>query len=191
MTSSGVVPNVPILSVDVNQRRKYRCNFLGTVYPHSSRVELQSVIRQYKLDDICFVKTRETWKPGESAESANDFHFALANSDLTLNPVGMNTECYRIYEACSYGSVPVIEDVVTPGNCRLDTMSPLHLLKKYKAPFIYIKEWQELPKILENEKQLTHKEIVERRQKILFWYKSFKEALRDQFVDTLQAVCSV
>lgn len=184
-------PNVPILSVDVNQRRKYRCNFLGTVYPHSSRVELQSVIRQYKLDDICFVKTRETWKPGESAESANDFHFALANSDLTLNPVGMNTECYRIYEACSYGSVPVIEDVVTPGNCRLDTMSPLHLLKKYKAPFIYIKEWQELPKILENEKQLTHKEIVERRQKILFWYKSFKEALRDQFVDILQAVCSV
>ncbi|XP_068725802.1 ribitol-5-phosphate xylosyltransferase 1-like [Montipora capricornis] len=183
-------PNVPIRSIDINQPRKYRCNFLGTVYPNSSRVQLKNVIKHFKLDEVCFVKTREVWLPGESSKSTNDFHYALANSDLTLNPVGMNTECYRMYEACSYGSVPVIEDVVTPGKCRKDGMSPLHLLKKYKAPFIYIKDWRELPRIIENEKQLTHTEIVERRQRILFWYKFFKEALRDKFVDVIKKTFS-
>lgn len=180
-------PNVLFLSVDAQKQRKFRCNFLGTVYPNSSRVVLQAVIKQFRLDDVCFVKTRDSWVPGESPESANDFRYALANSDLTLNPVGVNTECYRIYEACSYGSVPVIEDVVTPGKCRNDNeMSPLHLLKTFKAPFIYIKDWRELPRIIENEKRLSHQEIVERRQKILTWYKTFKESLRDRFVDVIQ-----
>ena len=180
-------PNIPFLSVDVQNRRKFRCNFLGTVYPNSSRVVLQTVIQQFKLDDVCFVKMRDSWSPGETAESANDFRYALANSDLTLNPVGMNTECYRIYEACSYGSVPVIEDIVTPGECRRgDKMSPLHLLKAFNAPFIYVKDWKELPRIIENEIRLTHQEVVERRQKVLSWYKTFKEAMRDKFVDVIQ-----
>ncbi|PFX30149.1 Transmembrane protein 5 [Stylophora pistillata] len=150
-------PNVPILSIDVQ-----------------------------KPQDVCFIKTRGTWSPGESSKSANDYHYALANSDLTLNPVGMNTECYRIYEACSYGSVPVIEDVVTPGNCRKGEKSPLHLLKASKAPFIYVKDWNDLPMIIENEKHLTHGEVVERRKKVLLWYKTFKESMRDNFVETLQ-----
>ena len=180
-------PNVHFLSVDAHKHRKFRCNFLGTVYPKSSRVVLQSVIKQFKLDDVCFVKTRDSWVPEESSESANDFRYTLANSDLTLNPVGVNTECYRIYEACSYGSVPVIEDVITPGQCKSDhKMSPLHLLKTFKAPFIYIKDWRELPRIIENEMRLTHEEIVKRRQKLLSWYNSFKEALRDKFVDVIQ-----
>lgn len=179
-------PNVHFQSVDVQKRRQFRCNFLGTVYPNSSRVALQTVINHFKLDDVCFIKTRDSWSPGESSESANDFRYALANSDLTLNPVGMNTECYRIYEACSYGSVPVIEDVVTPGKCRKGTdMSPLYLLKAFKAPFIYVKDWKELPRIIENEMRLTHQEVVERRQKVLSWYKSFKEAIRDKFVDVI------
>lgn len=181
-------PNVQFLSVDVQQRRKFRCNFLGTVYPNSSRVVLQTIIKAFKLDDVCFIKTRDSWAPQESSESANDFRYALTNSDLTLNPVGMNTECYRIYEACSYGSVPVVEDVATPGKCRDDDkVSPLYLLKKFGAPFIYVKDWRELPRILENEKRLTHEQIVERRQKILSWYASFKEALRDKFVDVIRS----
>lgn len=180
-------PNVHPLSVDVQKRRKFRCNFLGTVYPNSSRVELQTIIKEFKLDDVCFVKTRGDWSPGESAESAKDFHYALANSDLTLNPVGMNTECYRIYEACSYGSVPVIEDIVTSGQCRRgDRMSPLNVLKAFNAPFIYVKDWRELPRMIENEMHLTHQEVVERRQKLLTWYKTFKEAVRDKFVDVVQ-----
>ena len=180
-------PNVPFLSVDVAKRRKYRCNFLGTIYPNSSRIILKSVLDKYKLHDMCFVKTRSNWLPEESPESANDFRYALENSDLTLSPVGVNTECYRIYEACSYGSVPVIEDVVTPGRCRrAGEGSPLHLLKTYQAPFIYVKDWKELPRIIEKEMQLTHLEIVERRRKILTWYRHFKEAIRDKLIDVLQ-----
>ena len=174
------------MSVDAQKRRKFKCNFLGTVYPNSSRMVLQRVINQFGLDNVCFVKTRDSWAPAETAESANDFRYALANSDLTLNPVGMNTECYRIYEACSYGSVPVIEDVVTPGRCKKDTMSPLNLLKTFKAPFIYLKDWRDLPKIIENEMRLSHEEIVNRRLKILSWYKTFKDTLRDKFVDVIQ-----
>lgn len=184
-------PNVPFLSVDVQKRRKFRCNFLGTVYPNSSRVVLLNVIKKFNRDNVCFLKTRDEWAPGESSESSNNFRYALANSDLTLNPVGMNTECYRIYEACSYGSVPVIEDVVTPGKCRTDNnMSPLYLLKTFKAPFIYIRDWRELPQIIENEKRLTHDEIVERRRKVLSWYKSFKDSLRDMFVDVIKNMFS-
>ena len=179
-------PNVYFMSVDAQKRRKFRCNFLGTLYPNSSRMVLQRVINQFGLDNVCFVKTRDSWTPAETAESANDFRYALANSDLTLNPVGMNTECYRIYEACSYGSVPVIEDVVTPGRCKKDTMSPLNLLKTFKAPFIYLKDWRDLPKIIENEMRLSHEEIVNRRLKILSWYKTFKDTLRDKFVDVIQ-----
>lgn len=179
-------PNVPFLSIDVQKPRKFKCNFLGTVYPNSSRVVLQTVIKKFNLEDECFMKTRDTWSPGESSESANDYHYALANSDLTLNPVGMNTECYRIYEACSYGSVPVIEDVVTAGHCRKGNESPLQLLKKFKAPFIYVKDWNELPVIIEKEKNLTHNDVVQRRKKVLLWYKMFKETMRDKFVETIQ-----
>lgn len=47
------------------------------------------------------------------------YQYALSLSDLTLNPVGMNTECYRIYEAMAHGSVPVVEDKTTPGLCQV------------------------------------------------------------------------
>ena len=98
----------------------------------------------------------------------------------------MNTECYRIYEACSYGSVPVIEDVVTAGHCWKGNESPLQLLKKFKAPFIYVKDWNELPIIIAKEKNLTHNDVVKRRKKVLLWYKMFKETMRDKFVENIQ-----
>ncbi|RMC10006.1 hypothetical protein DUI87_12799 [Hirundo rustica rustica] len=53
-----------------------------------------------------------TWQPQETNASFKNYQDALLQSDLTLCPVGINTECYRIYEACSYGSLPVIEDLV-------------------------------------------------------------------------------
>ena len=65
-------------------------------------------------------------------------------------------------------------------------MSPLNLLKTFKAPFIYLKDWRDLPKIIENEMRLSHEEIVNRRLKILSWYKTFKDTLRDKFVDVIQ-----
>ena len=112
----------------------------------------------------------------------------LQQSDLTLNPVGMNTECYRIYEAVSYGSIPVIEDVMTAGNCgsaSLSSQYPLRLLKEMDAPFIFIKDWSELTSILEKEKTLRHSDRVKRRRNILLWYESFKSKMREKFIKVL------
>lgn len=176
-------PNIMPLTVEVEQRRKYRCNFLGTIYKHSSREVLKKVLDSYELYEECFVKYRQNWLPNENMETSRQYHYALANSDLTLCPVGINTECYRIYEACSYGSVPVIEDVLTPGKCGKD--GPLHLMKKYKAPFIFIQSWTELPKILEKEKEMSDYELADRRKMIISWYTKFKEQMRLHFVHTL------
>jgi len=41
----------------------------------------------------------------------------LKSSDLTLCPVGLNSESYRIYEALSVGSLPVVEDRVVTDSC--------------------------------------------------------------------------
>jgi len=38
---------------------------------------------------------------------------------------------------------------------------------------------------------LTHKEVVERRKRLLTWYKAFKEAVRDKFVDVIQNKFSI
>lgn len=179
-------PNVPMLSVDTEKPRKYRCNFLGTVYHPSSRETLVEVVNQHQLHNECYIKARNEWLPQETAESMQEFHDALRESDLTLCPVGVNTECYRIYEACSFGSVPVIEDVMTPGECS----SPLSLLKTYRAPFIFIKNWNELPAILKKEKLLTQKELSKRRKTILKWYRDFKLKVRDKFVDIIEETFS-
>lgn len=176
-------PLIMPLSVNVQQRRKYRCNFLGTVHSGSSRELLKKVIDSWDFYKDCFVKYRKTWLPNENKETSRQYHYALANSDLTLCPVGFNTECYRIYEACSYGSVPVVEDVATPGQCNKD--SPLALLKKYKAPFIFVKNWTELPRVLERERHMSDAELADRRRMIISWYTKFKEQMRLHFVNTL------
>lgn len=179
-------PNIKPFKVEIEKPRKYVCNFLGTVYENSSRVLLRKIIEVHKLDQVCYVNYRDNWFPKESTESKAQYHNALANSDLTLCPVGINTECYRIYEACSYGSVPVIEDVMTPGNCGKEgDLSPLYILKKYKAPFIFIKNWAELPKVIESEKLMSQYELADRRKMIISWYKKFKDQLKIHFVQTL------
>lgn len=129
------------------------------------------------------------WQPQETNESFKNYQDALLQSDLTLCPVGINTECYRIYEACSYGSVPVIEDVMTLGDCRNSSMyhsAPLQLLKTMGAPFIFIKNWKELPAVLEKEKKMSLQEKIQRRKKLIEWYQNFKAWMRQKFINTLE-----
>lgn len=167
----------------ISKERRYVCNFLGTVYPNSSREALQRIFYKYKLYNICYLRLRETWQPNESKQTANEYYHALLHSDLTLSPVGINSECYRLYEACSYGSVPVVENIRTPGNC---SSTPLKLLKYYSAPFIYIKSWEELPAILEKEKQLPLEQKIQRRKNLLQWYWKFKRQLQQSFVTQIK-----
>lgn len=126
------------------------------------------------------------WLPQETTDSLRQYQIALAQSELTLCPVGFNTECYRIYEACSYGSVPVVEDVQTPGTCAAGSSAPLRLLKAAGAPFIFITDWKELPSILEREKAMSQEQKVDRRRRLLEWYASFRQQMKERFTEVIE-----
>ncbi|XP_048357147.1 ribitol-5-phosphate xylosyltransferase 1 [Sphaerodactylus townsendi] len=169
--------------------RLYQCTFLGTIYKNSSREILMEVLKQSGLDKICWISVREEWWPQETNESLRNYQDALLQSDLTLCPLGVNTECYRIYEACAFGSVPVVEDVMTPGSCGNSSVyyhAPLQLLKTMGAPFIFVKNWKELPSILEKDKNVTLQEKIQRRKKLMEWYQYFKGQMRHKFISTLE-----
>ncbi|XP_039198151.1 ribitol-5-phosphate xylosyltransferase 1 isoform X3 [Crotalus tigris] len=169
--------------------RPYQCNFLGTVYKNSSRKIVLEILMQSGLHKLCSVSAREQWTPQETNESLQIYQDALLESDLTLCPVGVNTECYRIYEACSFGSVPVVEDIMTPGNCGNSSVhhrAPLQLLKTLGAPFIFIKNWKELPAVLEKEQNMTLQQKIQRRKILMEWYQQFKAQMRQKFVSILE-----
>uniref|UniRef100_A0A6B2F9A2 Exostosin GT47 domain-containing protein n=1 Tax=Bothriechis nubestris TaxID=1766655 RepID=A0A6B2F9A2_9SAUR len=169
--------------------RPYQCNFLGTVYKNSSRKIVLEILMQSGLHKLCSVSAREQWTPQETNKSLRIYQAALLESDLTLCPVGVNTECYRIYEACSFGSVPVVEDVMTPGNCGNSSVhhrAPLQLLKTLGAPFIFIKNWKELPAVLEKEQNMTLQQKIQRRKILMEWYQQFKAQMRQKFVSILE-----
>ncbi|XP_032893987.1 ribitol-5-phosphate xylosyltransferase 1 isoform X3 [Amblyraja radiata] len=184
--------NFPIMDLNnlmLHSSRPYLCNFLGTVYKGSSRETLLDVLKQEKLGAMCLISVREQWLPQETNDSLKKYQDALLQSDLTLCPVGINTECYRIYEACACGSVPVIEDVMTPGQCGNSSVfqnAPLRLLKSMGAPFIFVTDWGELPAILEKEKAMSLQEKNQRRRIVIEWFKQFRTQLKKKFTDILE-----
>ncbi|XP_071438816.1 ribitol-5-phosphate xylosyltransferase 1-like [Hetaerina americana] len=182
-------PNLQEDEVDIHSSRPYLCNFLGTVYRNSSRETLLEVVKTNNLEDECFILGRQKWSPLETKFTLQRYISALHKSDLTLNPVGENTECYRLYESLSLGSTPVVEDVVTPGNCDHNlNVAPLRLLKDHGAPLIYIKNWSDLPGLLSEERQLTLDEKVQRRVTTILWYKHFKNTMKDFLIGVVSKV---
>ena len=184
-------PVVHASHIFLQDKRKYICNFLGTLYENSSRSQLMKIMTSNGLiKGPCFVHTRESWLPSETKDSSELYQNAMRDSDITLCPVGKNTECYRIYEAMSYGSVPVVEDILTPGSCgpagpNEFGMVPLRMLKRMNAPVIYIKSWKELPELIANERKLSFDYVIKRRTKLVHWYEKFKFHLRDYFIKQL------
>lgn len=176
-------PNLKLSHVNVEVSRQHVCSFVGTVYKNSSREVLHNIL---KKSGKCFVGSRDVWVPSETHESMSKYIKILSESDLALNPVGQNTECYRIYEALSLGTVPVVEDVVTPGNCDTQNNAPLRLLKEYKAPVIFIKNWNDLDLILKMENEMTLEKKVERRKKTITWYHEFKEKMKKRFIEAIK-----
>ncbi|KAM9073309.1 ribitol-5-phosphate xylosyltransferase 1 [Megaptera novaeangliae] len=185
--------NFPVVEANwsmLHNERPYLCNFIGTIYENSSRQALMNILKQDGNDKLCWVSAREQWQPQETNESLKNYQDALLQSDLTLCPAGVNTECYRIYEACSYGSVPVVEDVMTAGSCANSSVyhnAPLQLLKSMNAPFIFIKNWKELPAILEKEKTIILQEKIQRRKRLLQWYQYFKAELKMRFINIVES----
>jgi hypothetical protein len=179
-------PNIKAEKVDISSPRSHICNFLGTVYGNSSREILSQMIKSLDLQDTCIILERKRWLPLETEDSLKYYMDSLLQSDLTLCPVGRNTECYRIYEAMSLGSVPVVEDLRTDGNCDASASAPLRLLKQYGAPVTYMKNWYELPELLKKEAELTLEEKIERRTAIVNWYRSFKRNLSNHFIKVIK-----
>ncbi|KAL8613037.1 hypothetical protein ACOMHN_008806 [Nucella lapillus] len=193
-------PRVDSRQLALSEKRKYTCNFLGTVYSGSSRETLMHVLSNTSSSSpssvhsdsnrsSCLFTPRMEWLPKETDKTRGDYLKVVQQSDLTLSPVGQNTECYRIYEAMAYGSVPVIEDVMTPGECGPSPSSklyPLRLLKELGAPVIYIQDWKTLPQLLQKEGRLSHQEKVRRREQVVEWYDNFKTIMRDRLVRVLE-----
>ncbi|KAF6216314.1 hypothetical protein GE061_000655 [Apolygus lucorum] len=173
-------PVVKDVSVD-DSPRKHLCNFVGTVYKNSSRSRLKQLVEDGQFPFNCVSHVRLKWLANEPTESLQKYINILENSDFTLCPVGRNTECYRIYEALSFGSIPVIEDVRTDGQCS----SPLRLLKEYNAPFVYLDNWDLLSSSLGNLTD-TRGQVAKLRNQNILWYKSFKLWIRGKFIRVLE-----
>lgn len=176
-------PSLKAKHVNVEVARQHLCSFLGTVYKNSSREMLYNIL---KKSNKCFLAPRDTWVPVETYESMSRYIKKLTDSDLTLNPVGQNTECYRIYEALSLGTVPIVENVVTLGHCDNSNKAPLRLLKESNAPVIFIKNWNDLNAILETESKLSLEKKIERRKKVIKWYEDFKVKMKNRFVEVIK-----
>ncbi|XP_075219508.1 ribitol-5-phosphate xylosyltransferase 1-like [Lycorma delicatula] len=174
--------NIHKESINGTVKRPYICNFLGTIYTNSSRSKLLQIVNSVSALKKCPIVGRKTWVPSETEESLSRYIKIIEDSDLTLCPVGQNAESYRIYEALSLGSVPVVEDRATPGFC---DKTPFRLLKLYKPPFIFIKDWKELPNILKLELSMPQRLKKKRRTDVLNWYQNFKTEMRKIFLNVI------
>lgn len=179
--------------------RPYVCNFLGTVYPNTSREELVNVVEYLnnnsvkfigRNSNVCLVKGRSSWWPSETPQSLAMYVDSLRLSDLTLCPVGMNHESYRIWESISYGSIPVLEENLSHvkyprSSC--DQSTSYRLLKKYQAPVLFVANWtNELTSLITREAStVTHEEKIQRRTQLIDWYKQFKSIMRDELIDAI------
>ena len=179
-------PNPDMTKVNLEVIRPYICNLVATIYSGSSRQELLNVLEQnYK--NVCIIKTRNEWQPKETSDSLQFYVEALRLSDLTLSPIGMNHECYRIFEAMAYGSVPVVEENlnhVKKSSC--DTTNVYRLLKANDAPVIYVHNWtKQLPDILDIELNLSQEYKIQRRLQIIKFYSKFKTNIKNDFLTVI------
>nr|XP_002130888.1 ribitol-5-phosphate xylosyltransferase 1 isoform X1 [Ciona intestinalis] len=178
-------PSVKSETLDIEKERSYICNFIGTVYANSSRETLKSETGFMKNGSKCIFKYRESWLTEESAKSSVTYQHALLNSDLTLSPVGKNSECYRTYEALEYGSIPVIENQVQPNSCEGTKLAPYSLLKQHSAPVLYVQNWKQLKSVIDTFSTFTLKEKIEKRRTLMKWYQDFKLAMKNSFLQNM------
>lgn len=54
-------PKVDPKKLDYENPRPYICNFLGSIYPQSSREKLLHIIEEHNLTQYCFIKVRHEY----------------------------------------------------------------------------------------------------------------------------------
>ena len=121
------------------------------------------------------------------------YNYALRNSDITLSPRGTAPECFRTFEALELGSIPLVSNEVT-SKCKVRVTAgkenmapPYRILKMYKAPVIYVDNWeQDIDAIMHDFRRLTDKQVAAWRCKMFTWYTDFKLQLKQKFVDDIK-----
>lgn len=101
----------------------------------------------------------------------------LASSVFTLCPMGDLWESYRIYEAAELGSIPIVED---PAEF-YSWAHPAQGVKDMGAPFIFVKDWTELPTVL-NELAADPERITRLQKKLKSWLARFEKDTLDGLV---------
>ena len=69
--------NVQIDKHLIKDERLYLCNYLATIYKHSSREELLQLIESSWFRERCYVSVRFEWLPKETNESLHNYESAL------------------------------------------------------------------------------------------------------------------
>ena len=166
----------------INEKRPYLCNFVGTSAVRSDRYKLTSQFPRDESSWGCILRFRPE---GQSHDEmpADEYEKIIGLSDYTLCPSGTNSETHRIWEAISRGSIPIIEHRYNGLNkCPLW----LQLLKDQDAPVVWIDSWRDLPKLIEELKQLPASKVWRQRDKLYQWYGMFLGNMQQQFLTAVQ-----
>ena len=104
-------------------------------------------------------------------------------------PTGQNPECYRTYEAIELASIPIIEDVTTKSCNNTSPLNgvsaPYKLLKRYGAPVYYVRNLDEIPRVLDEYRSHSLEERIRIRIRLLEWNQAFKAKMKELFVEIL------
>ena len=87
---------------------------------------------------------------------------------LPDSPVGFSPEAYRIYEAMSFGSIPVMQRdaKIVAGSMQSDNYvcrDTFHLFKDMHAPVVWLEDWKELAGVLQQRAAESDETALTRR----------------------------
>ena len=186
-----------------NAQRRFLCNFIGQNY--TFQVARTKVFRYLEGNPQwnCISRDRYSMNGEDKVEV---FKHAISNSDFTLCPAGYNIESYRIYEAISQGSVPILVRDVDPSDETRDNYLcefSYPYLKEFSAPFIWLDNWDQLPSAMDALLMESPEQIYQRRfeqldfestahvlshsrRDVVAWSHRFRKAMRDRMVQCMQ-----
>jgi len=165
--------------------RAYAFSLIVSLSTSSSRAELAKIARRIAVPS--FIHTIEEWSGNFTGYlGPEEYKKKLLNSVFTLSPRGHNPECYRMYEACETGSIPIIEEWSAPANeqhCD-GAFEPFY---RSNAPFIYIKDWSKLGSLLKTwlEDPVA---LLQKQKDVMEWYFKFKLEIIQGYENNLAGV---
>jgi len=113
---------------------------------------------------------------------AEAYRSLLLNSVFTLSPIGNNVECFRIWEACEAGSIPVISTGAWRWKhhpCGVGEVSIKPLLDS-GAPFLFVKSWEEAAAVID---RVANNPVWadQWQENIVRWYNTFLSDFANRF----------